>query len=702
MNTSITFEYSLLWLIPCFIVALLYAYLLYQKDFKNIDSPLWKYRTWLAGFRFSASFLLLILLLTPFIKSKHTERQKPVIAILADKSESIRNGFKNKADTAEYFSKLKNIADDLSGKYEVAIYGIGDKLENNIPNSLQDKTTNLSSAFEMINDVYYNKNLGAVILATDGIFNQGINPLYTTENSSYEIYSIAMGDTTTLTDIKIENVYYNKIAYLNDQLVFETDLGATNAAGNNTLVSVYEIENGQKKLIEKKNAFINSNYFLNSFEFDISTTRTGVIHYQITASTIKNEVSYSNNTKDIYIEVLDGRQKILLIASAPHPDIAALKSAIGSNKNYSLDVVFADDFNAKLNDYSLVILHQLPAINSTSNAIIGQVKAAKKPVWWITSSGTNIAQFNKEQSAVSIIGNTNKFNDATAYYNSDFSLFALSENTLNALAKFPPLYCFFGDYKTNPSGKNLFTQKINNVKTDFPMWGFIDDNDIKSGLLCGEGIWRWKLYDFLQNQNNDAFNEIVNKTVQYLAVINDKRPFRVNLSKNVFDENEAVNMDAQLYNASFELINTADVDLKVADDSGKIFDFKFNKNEKSYSLNLGFLPAGNYKYQAKTNFNNQNFTAEGKFSVAKLQLEDSRTVADHNMLRQLALSHKGISTSLEESGKITKQLLSSDRLKTVLHDTYSTESAINLLWIFGLLIMLLSLEWVIRKYSGAY
>jgi len=701
LNASLTFEYSLLWLVPCIIVALLYSFLLYRKEFANPDSPLFRFRKWLFAFRFLVVFFLLALLLTPFLKLKNTERQKPIIAILADKSESIRNGFLNKSDTTQYIQSLENLKGKLERKYEVVVYGIGDKIYKSIPKGLTDRATNLSAAFEMVNDVYYNRNIGAVILASDGIFNQGINPLYTTEGSSYEVYTINLGDTITPTDIRVGNLFYNKIAYLNDQLVIKADIAATNASGNNVTFSFFEIVNGQRKLIDKRSVFIGSNNFYNTIDFVSTASKVGVLHYQIVATEIRNEVSYTNNVKDFYVEVLDGRQKVLLVASAPHPDISALRKAIEFNKNYSLDVIYADEFNVNLNDYSLLILHQLPS-SSSNNTIISQIKTSGKPIWWIVGSGTGIAQFNKDQNAIAIAGTANKFNEVSASYNSDFSLFTLSDNTLTALSKFPPLHSFFGDYKTNPAIRSVFNQKINTIKTEFPLLGFIDENGVKHGFLCGEGIWRWKLYDFLQNQNNDAFNEIVAKIIQYLAVVSDKRPFKVNIVKNVFDENEAVQMDAQLYNASFELINSPDIELNIYDESNKKFDFKFNKTENAYSLNAGFLPPGNYRYQAKTSLNGQLYKADGKFNISKLQLEDSRTVADHNLLRQLSLNHDGVSVTLSQTDKISDKLLSSDRLKTVLYDTYSTESAINIFWIFMLLMGLLSFEWFIRKYSGAY
>ena len=39
-------------------------------------------------------------------------------------------------------------------------------------------------------------------------------------------------------------------------------------------------------------------------------------------------MSYLNNVKDVFVDIIDGRQKILLLANAPHPDLGAIKNAI--------------------------------------------------------------------------------------------------------------------------------------------------------------------------------------------------------------------------------------------------------------------------------------------------------------------------------------------------------------------------------------
>lgn len=84
-----------------------------------------------------------------------------------------------------------------------------------------------------------------------------------------------------------------------------------------------------------------------------------------------NEENTINNRKDIYVEVLDSKKKILILASAPHPDIAAFKSVIEQNKNYESEFATMDDMS-KVKDisaYDMIILHNLPNNTNSTNIV---------------------------------------------------------------------------------------------------------------------------------------------------------------------------------------------------------------------------------------------------------------------------------------------------------------------------------------------
>lgn len=702
MESGLSFQYSGWLIILCLALGAAYAAILYYRDTrfdeKASGSPYWKYG--MSAFRFIAVSVLAILLLSPFIRTRNTQTFKPIVAIVHDNSESMKSGLGK--DTTEYRKKLKALAEKLSGKYEVAEYSAGDALKQSPTYDFNDKSTDLSGAIDELNNIYYNRNLGAVILASDGIYNKGINPVYAASKSTYGIYTIALGDTTIQKDQKLSNALYNKIAYLNDQFGLRIDVEATNLSGKATKLNVYEVAEGSNKLLQTKDLSYGSQNFFQSYDFIIPAYKTGIAHYRIALTNLDGEITYKNNVRDIFVEVLDGRQKILLVANSPHPDVAAFKAAIEHNKNYQLDVEYAETFSKKLNDYNLVILHQLPSAKQKAQNILKEARDLKKSLLFVVGSQTMLPDFAKSQNAVIIKGSADKYNDVTAAVNKDFSLFTLSDKTIQALPKLPPLTNFFGDYQANPSSKLLLKQKINSVETDFPLWLLNESGDVKIGVICGEGIWRWRLYDYLMNKNQDATNELIGKTIQYLSVKSDKRPFRVNVAKTIFQDNEAITFDAQLYNANYELVNTPDVDLKIKGEDGKVYDFKFNKTENAYSLNSGFLPVGSYSYTANTTLGNNKLMASGKFSVSPLQLEEMRTRADHKVLYQLASQHNGAMHYLADAEKIADEIDAKNQLKPILYDTFLTENAINLKWIFFLLLALITAEWGIRKYLGGY
>jgi len=703
LNSGLSFQYPAWFIILCVLLGAVYALLLYYNDktFSEKTGVSHIRQALMGTFRFLAVTFLAILLMSPFIRNRSTQKFKPIVALVVDNSESIKNGLGK--DTVEYKKKIRALADKLADKYEVTQFSAGGQLRKGIDFSFTDKSTDLSSALDEINDLYYNQNLGAVVIASDGIYNRGINPVYAASKSAYSIYTIALGDTSIQKDQKLANAFYNNIAYLNDEFGLRVDVEANNLAGKQAKLTVHEIETGTElKLMVQKDIVYNSENFFQSYDLTLPANKVGIAHYRISLSNLEGEVSYKNNVRDIFVEVLDGRQKILLVANSPHPDIYAFRSAIESNKNYQLDVEYAETFSRKLNDYNLVILHQLPSNNNKVSNILKDARDLKKPLLFVVGSQTSLGDFQRSQNGLIIKGSADKFNDVTATVAKDFSLFTLSDRTIQTIGKLPPFVCFFGDFTANPSSKILLHQKINNVDTDFPLWLFNESGDTKFGVICGEGLWRWRLYDFEMNKNQEATNELINKTIQYLSVKSDKRPFRVNLQKNIFQDNEAIAFDAQLYNANFELVNTSEVEMKITGENGKEYTYKFNKSDNAYTLNAGFLPVGSYSYMASVKFGNGTLTAGGKFSVSPLQLEEMRTRADHQVLYQLASQHNGVMHHIGDIEKIADEIDSKNQLKPVLYDSYITENAISLKWIFFLVLGLISAEWFMRKYLGGY
>lgn len=700
MNTGLSFQYPSWFVLFCVLLGLAYALTLYfrTQDFKQQPKIL----TWgLGGLRFLSVTLLAILLLSPVLQTMTVEQKKPIVVLAQDHSESIKAGM-SKADSTAYVASLQQLKTDLDEKYEVIEYAFGEEVREGLDFQFTDKTSNLSSVLSTAYDLYSNQNLGAVILASDGIYNQGSNPIYAGAKLNAPIFTIALGDTTIKKDLILKRVFYNKIAYLGDKFSIQADLTASNCVGNSTKLIVSKMTGNRKNKLQEIPININSNDFFNTQEIILDANEAGVQRYLLELTSVVGEVTTVNNAQEIFVDVLDARQKILIVANAPHPDLSAFKQLINTNKNYDVAITFSNNIDKNVADYDFVILHQVPSTTEPATALMKQLNDRKIPRLFVVGSQSNIGEVSRLQPFLTISGSIAQTNEVQGIIDNNFNLFTLDDAFKNEVRKFPPVIAPFGNFKAAANAQVLLYQKIGNIETKYPLLVFGDQGGIKVGVLAAEGIWKWRLFDYLQRKNYEIFDELIGKSIQYLTVKEDKRRFRVNVNNNIFNENEAIYFDAQLYNQSYELVNDPDVSLVITDESGKNFPFTFNKTDKAYTLNADYFPVGNYTFEGKVVSNGQELKAGGKFSVRPIQLEIFETTADHGLMRLLANKFDGGMVYPANVSDLKEMLNAKDSLKPRLYDTLQTRNVINLKWIFFLILGLLSLEWFGRRYFGGY
>lgn len=700
MFNELSFQYPLWYILLCVLLGILFAGILYFRDHKFSDSPSWV--KWvLSLLRFLAVTGIALLLLSPFLRTMTEDIKQPIVVIAEDNSKSIVANL-SEEEIEQKRAEINTLSSALVEKYDVKRITIGDRIGIGSVDTFGSKVTNLSSSLEYIYDNFGDQNLGAIIMSTDGIYNEGKNPLYANVSLTSPLYVIAQGDTTIRKDLLVKNVFNNKIAYLGDKFSIQIDVSAKNSKGSTSTLTVSRVTDGGNQKLKTENIKINKENYFSTFEVVLEANNVGLNKYRIGLSPISGELSRSNNYKDIYIEVLDARQKILLLADGAHPDLTAIKSIVMSNKNYEVDIHFAGDKQYNVNDYNLAILHNLPSDEHPIQTELTTLNRKRTPRLFIVGATTSENKLNNAQDNIKLIGNSSSLEDILADVAVGFSNFTLSEDIGRKLKAFPPLVAPFGKY-TNTSGANvMLSQNIKKIKTEYPQLSFLEKDGYKTGVWVGEGIWKWRLFDYLQYQNYDLTTELINKPIQYLSTKEDKRKFRVSTSKNLYKENEQIYFDAQLYNSSYEMINEPDVFLTVTNQDGNEYKYTYSRTNNYYTLNLGMLAPGKYKYKATTNHNGEAMEQSGSFSVQNIQLELYDLTARHDLLRTLADQYGGDVIQSGKSEGLAAQILNSETIKPVVYQSYETKSVINFKWLFGLLLLIICLEWFIRRYMGSY
>lgn len=685
--------YTIMALIGCLLLGLLFAYISYRNT-PHLERKL---RISLAVLRAVLIALICGLLFFPLVKRVSYNLEKPLIIIAQDNSLSIGHvqpaGFNKK----QYEKDLQALSDKLSAQYELKIYHFSDSIKPGFDFSNSGKLSNAAALFSRLNDEYLNRNIGAVILASDGIFNRGGSPLYDLNKLKAPVYTIALGDTIPKRDLMVANVNHNNLVYLNNEFTIEVQVEAFESKGEETKLSISE--NG--KTIQDSKIQIGSNAFVKTIPVKLKASKIGLQKYTVQLSPLGNEVSEKNNAQSVFIEVIDARQKVLIAAGATHPDIATIKQAIAGNKNYDLKVALGEDLNAvNVNDYGLVILYQLPNAQNHGAAFLAKLAQTNVPVWYILGAQSDVGKFNQVQKAIGFNGSNSTIQEAFSYLNPDFSAFDVDGAAAKHIDDFDPLLAPFGKVSINGNSFVALYQRIGKIKTQSPQLFFLNENGKKAGYLIGEGLWRWKLSESKDALAGSVVNGLISKTVQYLSVKDDKRKFKVYPAKNTFDENENVLLNAVLYNDSYVAINTPDVNIQLKNQEGKLYNFLFSRTASSYQLDAGMLPAGNYTFLASTNLGGRKQIAQGAFYVNAMIAEYQQTIANHQLLNNMSVQTNGRMYMPQNLSGILKDISKNEEIRTLSYEDRRYEELINFKWLFAVIILLLSLEWFFRKRNG--
>lgn len=692
--TKIPFWYYIL----CIALSALLSYLLYQINpfGDEINKNSWLYRT-LITLRFLCLCLLSFLLLSPLIKTTSSRLENPLLIIAKDNSQSLIS----KQDSNELKKDIEVFSEELnsklSDKFNIRNYTFDAALNENELLNFSGKQTNIGRLFNSIDERHGSENIGAVILLSDGNYNSGSNPLYSSERVKAPIFTILLGDTTQQKDLIISNINYNKTVFKGNTFPLELNIKAYGLAGKQSVLTVSE--NG--KTLAQTNVAISKNEFITKVNFQIEAPKEGVFVYDIKLNSLDGELSIENNKSSIIIEVLEGKQKVLLVFASPHPDLAAIKSALESNNTYELDIKSVDE-NSNPENYDLLILHGLPTLERNAATLLNSAEQKQIPLLFIQTQQTAALLANRAGSPIILQPGRANANDVSPVMDENFTLFNISEDLKGVIKKLSPLKTQYGEYSLSNGATVLFNQQIGSVITKNPLLAFSEVNNRRIGSLAGEGIWRWKLINYQIKENHDAFNEFVNKTIQYLSAKTDKRKFRVYTEKPRFSENERIILRGELFNDANELNNQSDVNLSIKKSDGLSYDYKMSRSGNTYYLDAGFLKPGIYNYRADTKIGTRNETTSGSFIVEAINLELTETKANHDLMRMLASKSGAKSYYLNEAEALVEQILTNENIKPIRYQETKLDDLIKKWWLFFFILILISTEWFIRKYKGAY
>lgn len=681
---EIIFEQSGWWFLPIFIVSALLTLWLYGKGTK-LPRP---QKIVLAALRFSIFFILGILLLSPLIKQEEERLDKPILVWLEDRSLSMISG-PDSTEVKAFDQRNKALKVSLEEKYQVSTLSFSTGLTEKT-DSFNSAGTNLENAFKELQDRYYNRNLAGTVLISDGIYNQGSDPSFLAEQLSFPVYGVITGDSTKRPDLLIERVVHNKLSYVDNEFPVEVYVRGRALAGGEYRIKILDPKG--VSVVNKAYSIDSEDYFRRE-SFYLVAKKEGFQRYTVILESESAADPTANNTSVFSIEVLSNRKKILLLASAPDPDLAAIGSALNSAKRYEITTQIGTTVPDN-SDYDLIILHQ------PSPSHLKAIENSDVPYWLFLGESSRTDNFEP------ITTGNKGFEQSQVYQNREFDLFSLSDQELKFITDLPPIWAPFGTPVISGEYYPLMYKRIGNIKTLDPSWLFrydqrLSSKERRSCIVLGTGLWRWRMHAYRTADSFEPFDQFILKTTQFLTTRSRTDRFDVNLS-NRFGRSERIIGEARLYNTSLELVNDPDASIEFTAESGEKYDFALNRTVNTYRVNAGKLPPGVYSWSASVTLGDENLQDAGKLLVEEELRELSDLVSRPEVLQKIADASGGAVFNMNETEALQAALLNNPEAKAYRSLEVSRNSIIENKWPFILLLVLMTLEWGLRKYFGRY
>ncbi len=683
------FDYSPIYFLICLALGIGYAWLLYSARYtwsKTLNRALFALRMILVT-------ALSVLLLGPVLRQTTNLFEKPAFVFLIDNSRSVRET----SDTTRLLADLTAAAETLRrNDWQVELSALEGPSESI---HFSRGSSDLSSALKQTVNRYEGKNLAGIILVSDGIYNNGMSPLY--QPLRVPVYTIGTGDTIQRSDLVLRNVAYNRVVYQGNKYPLRAEVGVNGLPNEEVTVTIRH----QGTLLQQQTKNTGNKSLLD-FDFQLDAATQGIQRLEVRVTKHAREFNGDNNRAAAFVEVVDGKKKILLLTSSPHPDIKALRTVVEKNPNYEflVHMVGVKELPpASLNpkDIDLLIAHQSPDNLGRTTGILMNFLKAKVPTLVIIGEQTQLRSLATSGVPLTFEASGQR-DEVQPVLNAAFQDFAFSADIGSIVARFPPVSIPFGKFTFPATARIILNQQIGNLVTERPLLLTVEQEDHKVGILVGDGLWKWRLSEFQETGKSVGFDELMSKLLQYLSTRDDRKRFRSFPIQHEFSSDGPAVIESQVYNDLFEPVYGNTIDIALKHEDGKTSNYRYVTGPGAGNrYRIGGLAEGIYRYTAKTVVNGKDETVTTEFLVVEQNQELRNLTADFGLLRKVAESTEGKFYTAGEVEKMTAEL-SAMEAKSTIHTEENFNPLINLKWFFALLLLLISGEWFLRKYAGSY
>ena len=703
-----------------FLLLIFLASLAFLYYFRTLP-PLSKLkRILLTSLRAAGLIVALFVLLSPILQIVFKDNEKPAIAILFDNSASMKiwDSYGERGDSLRFIannlSKF-NLQDSISFRqfyFDLSIHPTrGDSL------TFKNDGTNIEHAIKAVSDSLSGQNLQGIVLVSDGIYNQGANPVLESKNSNIPIYTVMIGDSTMPKDVMVKRVQTNQVTYVNKELPLDVVLWQNGYDGERAVVSLIQ---GNNQVASETITFSESG-FEQKVQLQFTPRKVGDFNYTVRVNPPPGEITSKNNSKNVRIRVLKSKLRLLILNGAPNFDRHFL-SYFGSQLK-DFDFIFLTEKSTgnyfegsfekiALDSIDLIMLHGFPTATSSAahvKSIFQEVEKRKLPIYWLLSRTTNMHSLNSISDLLPFQMNSrlspleNVSVKLTTGGNLHPAMHLAESETANKLlwTELPPLE-IYGGINAKPGSQILLESSeiqrgSNTLQKELPVLYAYRHGEVKHLVFAASnfGFWHFQLQEDLSR--DQMMLKFMDRSIRWLVNREDINQIQILPVQRAFNLGEAVTFSGEVYDDLYQPIQDARVNIRIGQGEKEISEEMNPVGGGFYQHSFGGLPEGEFDYVITAEKGGKEIgERRGKFTIEPFYLEFQQTAGNVELMRQLAIRSGGQFFRPTEFIRNFPQTSFESRMQ------YSTAEHFlwdHLYWLF-LLIFLFGTEWFFRKRWG--
>lgn len=544
-------------------------------------------RLLLASLRWCAIIGGILLLAQPVIEIHRTSHRPADVLVLVDKSASmglLADDRLHKLEDMLTGSPFRRIGDEFS----LRLFSFTDSLDPEygdvrklIETPPTGVGTDLGGAWMKALEQYSIDRPAVILLITDGVHNRGTDPARMARITHVPIWSVGIGSSEAMRDLMIRSVSVSPVVYQGSRVPVEVGYRGVGAAGTTT--SLVMRDTGGKRLSSRTVRF-GGDFSEETLMFEIPVDSPGRYRYSVEIERLDGELTYDNNRRSFYLNVLKNRMRVLIMAGLPDQGLGDLVRRLRRDDN--IEIILRTTAPAQkggagfyeggwpddelLDRTDVVILHHFPVRSNRIGSLesfAAKVLEKELPVGFIEGGKISVRGIKLFDNVLPVTLNRTRVRvrrgQVLPVKRHGVTADPDAADITAGWAEMPPVTFGAEAFTVKPQASVLaeFTEEGSGKR--YPAIAVQETGGTKSAAILIRDLWRWGL----AGPGDEGIVEpLLHRLVRWLAVRKTDKRVKVIFDKELFSNQEPVGFAVTVLDENYLPLDGVDVAVEVSRD----------------------------------------------------------------------------------------------------------------------------------------